>query len=588
MKKKNELLVTTALEKTWGKNEKIIFLGDWCVPYEKRKLIKKRKFNIIKYHWSNKQKKINDRTEIEKIYFEILEYLSIKMNELHNVNEDKQYWRTLLFPWLMYYCTIIFDRWENLQNLFKIKKSKKFDLIKIKNFDFKIEDLHIDWMNKIYSDEWNHSLYNQIIDYKYSGKIKNIKYIKHSTGKSFRKKRENFFNKYIKKSCIKFLFKLGLIFNKFFIEHPYTSKINLLRLYTSVFQLPIFISNDTFLNNNTNNENLIKIRNKLKFDKKHKNKNIINFIKLNLYHDLPKTIVENFNYLKENTPSVREKIIFGTSLFYYNTSFKILVAEAKKNKSKFYLLEHGGSLFQDINKLYDRDLLKITDGLINYNIKTKKNKNLKLPRLDLLKYINFKRTSKLNLLIIANETVRYQQKNHHLPTGPENQIEYLEIKSLIKNLSQKIKNRIILRNKKDQGHSLTKKIKKDIKNIKISILGNNNKIDNEFKNARLILCTYPETTVNQALATGIPTIIFLSKKIYSNFHEKEIIRILKKNKIFFDDPHQLSNHINSVWNNIDHWWLDKNVVKSRKLYLKASKISNNWFDEWSNFLKNHN
>ena len=76
------------------------------------------------------------------------------MNELHNVNENKQYWRTLLFPWLMYYCTIIFDRWENLQNLFKIKKSKKFDLIKIKNFDFKIEDMHKDWMSKVYSDEW--------------------------------------------------------------------------------------------------------------------------------------------------------------------------------------------------------------------------------------------------------------------------------------------------------------------------------------------------------------------------------------------------------------------------------------------------
>ncbi len=330
MKNKNKLLVTTALEKTWGKNEEIIFLGDWCVPYEKEKLIKKRKFNIIKYHWSNKRKKMNDRTEIEKIYFEIFEYLSIKLNELHNVNENKQYWRTLLFPWLMYYCTVIFDRWENLQNLFKIKKSKNFNQIKINNLDFKIEDFHQDWLNKIYSDEWNHNLYNQIIDYKYSSRIKNIKYLKYFNKNNLKIKRENIFNRYIKNNFYKFLFKLGLIFNKFLIENPYTSRLNLLRLYISTFQLPIFISNNTFIKNNTNSRDFIDIRNKLKFDKNHKNKNIINFIKLNLYHDLPMSIVENFNHFKKNTPSLKKKIIFGTSLFYSNTCFKILVAQAKK------------------------------------------------------------------------------------------------------------------------------------------------------------------------------------------------------------------------------------------------------------------
>tara|TARA_Y100001935_G_scaffold255448_1_gene268535 strand:- start:144 stop:1910 length:1767 start_codon:yes stop_codon:yes gene_type:complete len=584
MKNKNKLLVTTALEKTWGKNEEIIFLGDWCVPYEKEKLIKKRKFNIIKYHWSNKRKKMNDRTEIEKIYFEIFEYLSIKLNKLHDVNENKEYWRTLLFPWLMYYCTIIFDRWENLQNLFKIKKSKNFNQIKINNLDFKIEDFHKDWLSKIYSDEWNHNLYNQIIDYKYSNRVKNIKYLKYFNKNNLKIKRENIFNKYIKNNFYKFLFKLGLMFNKFLIENPYTSRLNLLRLYISTFQLPIFISNNSFLDDNTNSRDFTDIRNKLKFDKNRKNKNIINFIKLNLYHDLPMSIVENFNHFKKNTPSLRKKIIFGTSLFYSNTCFKILVAEAKKNKSKFYLQEHGGSLFQEINTIYDKELLNITDGLINHSLK-KKIKNFKLPRLDLLKYIDFKRTSKSNLLIVANETVRYHQKNYHLPTGPENQIEYLEIKSLIKNLSQKIKNKIILRNKKDLGYSLSKKIKKDFSDIRISILNEKKHIDVELKKTKLILCTYPETTISQALASGIPTVIFLSKKIYNNFHEKKIIKILKKNKIFFDDTYKLSYHINSVWNNIDSWWLQKDVVRSREFYLRSFDIKNNWLKEWSNFLK---
>ncbi len=242
-------------------------------------------------------------------------------------------------------------------------------------------------------------------------------------------------------------------------------------------------------------------------------------------------------------------------------------------------------MFQEINTIYDKELSNITDGLINHSLK--KIKNFKLPRLDFLKYIDFKRTSKSNLLIVANETVRYQQKNYHLPTGPETQIEYLEIKSLINNLSQKIKNKIILRNKKDLGYSLSKKIKKDFNDIRISILNEKKHIDVELKKAKLILCTYPGTAISQALVTGIPTVIFLSKKIYSNFHEKKIIEILKKNKIFFDDAYKLSCHINSVWNNIDSWWLQKDVVRGRKFYLRSFDIKKNWLEEWSNFLKKH-
>ena len=58
--------------------------------------------NIIKNvdHWNDDEKKIKDYEYIKKILKYLLEIISEKLSIIHNVNEDKEYWRVVIYSWL--------------------------------------------------------------------------------------------------------------------------------------------------------------------------------------------------------------------------------------------------------------------------------------------------------------------------------------------------------------------------------------------------------------------------------------------------------------------------------------------------------
>ena len=60
-------LVTTALEETWpNQKSKIIFLGEWCKLYSKKKSWKNLSYEVLDYHWDN-------RNKFEKDYYYLIE-----------------------------------------------------------------------------------------------------------------------------------------------------------------------------------------------------------------------------------------------------------------------------------------------------------------------------------------------------------------------------------------------------------------------------------------------------------------------------------------------------------------------------------
>ena len=74
MKEKNsyKLLATTALESTWGSDEELLFLGEWCKKFSRKKFYKNRKYQTIDYHWSDREKLKDDNKYLEVLYEKIL------------------------------------------------------------------------------------------------------------------------------------------------------------------------------------------------------------------------------------------------------------------------------------------------------------------------------------------------------------------------------------------------------------------------------------------------------------------------------------------------------------------------------------
>ena len=124
----NNLLITTALEDTWLKNQHFhrIFLTEACCLFSQRDKWEHLEREIVPYHWNDRKKLKADHDNLKILYERILILLSENLNHLNNTNESVDYWRIIIGPWLINYISVIFDRWETIGRAFIDGKIYRF------------------------------------------------------------------------------------------------------------------------------------------------------------------------------------------------------------------------------------------------------------------------------------------------------------------------------------------------------------------------------------------------------------------------------------------------------------------------------
>ena len=124
--------------------------------------------------------------------------------------------------------------------------------------------------------------------------------------------------------------------------------------------------------------------------------------------------------------------------------------------------------------------------------------------------------------------------------------------------------------------------------LKDSKIDTNKHLNSCFKSSKLIICTYPQTTFSEAMASGKPTILVYEPKYNENHNEaKELLHKLKCAKIIFNDPIKAAIHVNLHWDKIDEWWSSNEVVLARNyFYNSALRINYDWNKEWKLFINN--
>ena len=185
---KRNFLVTTSLTETWEMKENNFFLGKWCEFHKSNssnKLETFKEINVInnRYHWDDVDKKNRDYKYVEKILNQLLKLFSKKLSIIHNVDENKEYWRIVISSWLGVYLTTMFDRWETVRIFFENNKDKNFysNYISFNNLDYIPLDYQ-DHIQNTQSDIWNHIIFLRLFDFL---KIKNISLIKKKFIKKF-------------------------------------------------------------------------------------------------------------------------------------------------------------------------------------------------------------------------------------------------------------------------------------------------------------------------------------------------------------------------------------------------------------------
>jgi putative transferase (TIGR04331 family) len=109
-------LALTALSDWWEKDAEILLLGPWCAPYDKREELESLTWRMLSSPWEDRQRLHAASAYADTVYQRLLLHLSAHMNRVLGVQEPLAHWRLLIGPWLLHFVHAVYDRHAHLSD----------------------------------------------------------------------------------------------------------------------------------------------------------------------------------------------------------------------------------------------------------------------------------------------------------------------------------------------------------------------------------------------------------------------------------------------------------------------------------------
>ena len=563
-----------------------VLLGSWCIQ---EGLISQRKnLDIVPYHWNDREKYNADYSFLTSLYEETLTKLSKLLNEIHNLNENVNYWRIIIGPWLRFFIDAIFDRYQC------IKLAKKYgDFNACNIFSYDLDNWIVTNFGEFYadliSDEWNEVIFSECI------KFQGLPFVQTdclhvSPSREVKKKVK--FNTHFKHWAKKLI----TTYSHFLTKHkksivffaPYMPIAKYLKLNLKLQQMPYSIDGivipTEFPRCHQMRFRLIQSNGGQTFE---------DFLSHQIANFIPKIYLENFMSTRSKVlkflPS-KPNAIFTSVGYQSDDIFKIWAAEQKKNGTPLFINQHGGHMgIGKINQTLDHQL-SIASNFFSWGwAEETTSQVVKLPSLQLSGLRDVRQVRDGDILHILSSLPRYFYCHSSIPVGGQflsyldDQLEFFGSLS-----SSSIANlRIRLATANQPGYW-------DL-NRYFSLEGYSKYVDQSnrnlwslIENSRLCVCTHNATVFLQTLSRNFPTIVFWDKNFYEiNPEAQPFIDLLADAKILFYSPHEAAAQVNSIADNVGDWWFSDQVQLARRLFCKNYAVTSiNWQKEWADFLLN--
>lgn len=519
--------------------------------------------NSENFKWKNINLFKKNHNYLQDFFWKSNKNLSKILNIYHRTNFSTKSWTILLYPWLYYYQSTLYDRW----NLFTHKKYKN------KLFISKKKLYYINNSNEFFylsqNDDWSNFIFSKIQKFKYN-KIEKGDLSKQKYKKIKPNNYSLFF--YILK-LIRFFFSKS---NVFYTDSLNFKEKNLINLYNYfIFRLFNKIQNKLLLKYKYNYSDRSDISNTLQKLKKNNLKTFENFFYNQVAFDIPCELIEGLKInLSYSIDFSKFKNIFTSYLHYDNLNFKISASKFLAKKGKLNILEHGGGIpWKSMNFFFEE---KIFTKKYTWAKEFTFNQKQYLNSLIKDKYCNIydRNLDNKKISLITTAIPKYFFKmalsiqNFHF----KNYILY--INNFLKNIKNDLKDNIFIKPHPSENEKYYKPICKNInyQNKKVKFFQKNYDFKLVIQESKLIVCTTPETTFTLSMLSGVPTILILDLNIYNLLHSKfrNLIKHLLNSKIIFFNSAEAATHINKISENPMTWYNEKNTKKARKEYLKIA------------------
>jgi putative transferase (TIGR04331 family) len=581
-------LVTTADQRYWNKDKKILFLGEWCKYYSERSAWPRLSHETLPYHWDNREKLFQDYLYINDLSEKYLKILAENLNKFHGVNHSEKYWRILIGPWLNLFISVLFDRYTSIK--LAVDSGKVTNTwISLSGLDsFIAKDLITasEWYR---TNEWNHFLYSWII--KNSGQIPfeiienpahlsqletNNIFTSSSHAKNSAKRLLEFASKCVPDSA-----------NKIVIVSPGFDLPSLGKLQLSLNQLPYLYPSKIKITQSSIN---IKSRKEIGLDgSQDEFEDLLNKL---IPLQIPSVYVED--YLNTHRKSIQifpkdpEVIVTGTGHF-FDEGFKFWAAHQNERGKKLSLLQYGGGAgISRWSVIIDHDLA-ISDKYFSWGwAEENVSKIAPMPSIALEKNKQlYKPDFKGKILCVTTTVPRFSYWMYTNFVAPQI-LQYIEgLKNLLKLVSPEVYKLFTLRlHPVDMGWCEADRWRDFDPSLDLSL--GKQPMHKELAQSQLCICTYNGTTYLETLAANFPTLIFWDP----HFNELKDSAIPAHDKlhragILHYTPESAANKLNEVCQDTRKWWTSPEVQTARNDFCNQfARTSDNWLAEWRKELKN--
>lgn len=586
------LLATTAIEDTWGANEPIVFLGEWCRIYERKAVWSQREHRVVPNHWNAPGKLKNDHDYLKGLHDSILAKLAVGLNSLHGLDRSVRYWQTIFDPWLLTYVAVIWDRWECARvALDEVAEIETLVLDGVRTITGFLD--YEDFISEIQSDTWNHALFLQILEFgsQHKGKVRvlpappNRLFEPHHIART--KGRKLSFKHQFAAAIDDLLGRL-LPASKIVIFDSYFSIASLVKLSVRLRQVPRLHLRDfswdaqqepksfnpgmrTALSRNI--QSTLLPRNAFE-----------DFLFRKLADDIPRVHVEGFSSIRARANDIKlsPRAIFTANAHWSNELFKLWVTEQVIRGAKYVTMEHGSGIPPAFSAMaFEEDTSDIkTSWARPFHSKHRQMPASKLTALTIT-------SAGDNLAVIGFDMPRYGYRVEAAPKSDQVLTHCEMLCDLFAMLTPDVQRMFSIRPfpmAGKQGWSIRQRLVDRLGSARISIEPNYHKF---LSRAKMIVCTYPQTTFSEAMTTGIPTMLMYPKAYWDTIPAmNETLEKLVAARIVSHDAASTAANINAVWHDPGNWWNSPQTSAARKAFRdNALAMDRDWLDKWASFIE---
>lgn len=578
-------LATTALEEFWDTSKPIIFLGEWCLLYERRSYWEKLNGRLLTNIFENPDANEDAHRYINHIYEQILPSLAATLNSIHGKNHSVHYWRILIGPWLQSYISVSYDRFVHIKHA--LDQYPGLTTIGLSQESFVVPTDSLEYFCMVFDDSYNLQLFTKIMN---------------SLGKKFPSKKialsgNSLYYRFAGDSWVrKALCKAVKIFAGFgeksskllLLKNSYFSKRVELQLITR--NLGRFLPSWNQMNVSS------------RFEYNNEKRDALRVVEIGegeferclsamLFSDIPQSFVEGFVALekasRESYPRIT-KAIFSANSWHCDETFKHWAAMSAEEGTLLLGTQHGGNYGALSHVPSENHETAIVDRYYSWGWVRTDCKAIVIP-MPATKLVGRKKigadNSKKGILWVATSVPRYADAFQSL--FPTHFGEYLTWQTrFAKALPQELVTEISFRpHYENYSWGTVERMKDCVPNIQVESW--DIPFQKRLESCRLYVCDHLSTTYTESLAANKPTVLFWNPA--SNRLRPEAQKpfdALMNVGLLFVSPEAAASAVAEIYNDVETWWNTPERQKAIRAFCEQfARNSSNAIELWNNELK---